>query len=170
MNMIEAVKSVLTQYVGFSGRARRSEYWYWILATILVGIVVAIIELALGLSSEGSGPISGLLNLAVFLPGLAVSFRRLHDTGRSGWWIGGFYLAALAFIIIFVGIALSASNGTVEPNTTALASMGVIGIGFVIAVLVYAIVLLIFFCQDSDKGQNKYGPNPKNEGNYDVFE
>ena len=83
MNMIDAVKSVLTQYVGFSGRARRSEYWYWILATFLLGVVVGIFELAIGLSSDGSGPIAQILRLALFLPGLAVGFRRLHDTGRS---------------------------------------------------------------------------------------
>lgn len=87
MNMIEAVKSVLSQYVGFKGRARRSEYWYWFLATILVAIAISILEYALGIGSDGSGPLSSIFSLLIFLPGLAVSFRRLHDTGRSGWWI-----------------------------------------------------------------------------------
>ena len=168
MNMIEAVKSVLTQYFGFSGRARRSEYWFWILATILVGIVVAIVEALLGLSYEGSGPISGILNLLIFIPGLAVSFRRLHDTGRSGWWIGGFYLGIIAFGII-IGFMAVGMVGVSDGDSNALAGLGVIGIIAVLAILISAIALFIFFCQDSVAGPNKYGPNPKNLGNYDVF-
>ena len=83
MNMIEAVQSCLKKYVGFSGRARRSEYWYWVLATIIIAVILAIVEGVLGLSNAGDGPLSNIFNLAIFLPGLAVSFRRLHDTGRS---------------------------------------------------------------------------------------
>jgi len=169
MNMIDAVKSVLTQYVGFSGRARRSEYWYWILATFLLGVVVGIFELAIGLSSDGSGPVAQILRLALFLPGLAVGFRRLHDTGRSGWWIGGFYLALFVFIVLSVSMAFGAV-ATGGEDTTAIASLGVLVIIGLLAIVIYAIALIIFFCQDSEKGPNKYGPNPKNEGNYDVFE
>ncbi len=168
MNMIDAVKSVLTQYVGFSGRARRSEYWYWVLATILAGIVVGVIELLLGMGSDTSGPLSSILNLAIFLPGLAVAFRRLHDTGRSGWWIGGFYIGVIIFAVILaasVGASLSAGG-----VTSFAASMGVLTIIFGLAAIIYLIALLVFLCTDSQVGPNKYGPNPKNEGNYDVFE
>ena len=168
MNMVDAVKSVLTQYIGFSGRARRSEYWYWVLATILAGVVVGIIEVILGVGSESSGPLSSLLNLAIFLPGMAVGFRRLHDTGRSGWWIGGFYIGLFVFAII-IGALLGASIST-EVGTGLTESIGVIAIIFGIGALIYMIVLLVFFCSDSDVGPNKYGPNPKNEGNYDIFE
>lgn len=168
MNMIDAVKSVLTQYVGFSGRARRSEYWYWILATLLLGIVIGIIEGALGLGTDTSGPISSLINLALFLPGLAVAFRRLHDTGRSGWWIGGFYLGLIFFVIVLLVIGLSASEAS--ENTSLTAGLGLFAIVGGLLALIYGIFLLVFFCQDSDKGPNKYGPNPKNEGNYEIFE
>ena len=168
MNMVDAVKSVLTQYIGFSGRARRSEYWYWVLATILAGVVVGIIELILGVGSESSGPLSSLLNLAIFLPGMAVGFRRLHDTGRSGWWIGGFYIGLFVFAII-IGALFGASISR-EVGTGLAESIGVIAIMFGIGALIYMIVLLVFFCSDSDVGPNKYGPNPKNEGNYDIFE
>ena len=168
MNMVDAVKSVLTQYVGFSGRARRSEYWYWVLATILAGIVVGIVEIMLGVGSGSSGPLSSFLNLAVFLPGLAVAFRRLHDTGRSGWWIGGFYIGLLVFAII-IGVLFGASLSS-EAGTAGAASMGVVAIIFGVGALIYMIALLVFFCGDSDVGPNKYGPNPKNEGNYDIFE
>lgn len=168
MNMVDAVKSVLTQYIDFSGRARRSEYWYWVLATILAGVVVGIIELILGVGSESSGPLSSLLNLAIFLPGMAVGFRRLHDTGRSGWWIGGFYIGLFVFAII-IGALFGASISR-EVGTGLAESIGVIAIIFGIGALIYMIVLLVFFCSDSDVGPNKYGPNPKNEGNYDIFE
>lgn len=169
MNMVEAVKSVLSQYVGFSGRARRSEYWYWTLATVLAAILVAIIEGLLGIGTDGSGPISTLLSLAIFLPGLAVTFRRLHDTGRSGWWIGGFYLGifVLAFTLVFMAAGMMAVG---SENTNAAAGLGVIGIILGLAIVIYAIAILFFLCQDSDKGPNKFGLNPKNEGNYDVFE
>lgn len=168
MNMIEAVKSVLTQYVGFSGRARRSEYWFWILATIIVGIIVAIIEAVMGIGTDASGPISNILNLAIFLPGLAVTFRRLHDTGRSGWWIGGFYLAIIVFGLI-IGLSFAGLYGAGGDSSfgAGIGTMAIIG---VLGVLIYSIVIIVFMCQDSQAGPNEYGPNPKNEGNYDVFE
>lgn len=166
--MIEAVKSVLSQYVGFGGRARRSEYWYWTLATILVSIVISIIEGLLGLSMDGSGPISGLFSLAILLPGLAVTFRRLHDTGRSGWWIGGFYLGLIGFVIM-VGVVFASTFST-GGESAAATGIGVFAIIAGLFAVIYAIALLVFLCQDSQVGPNKYGPNPKHEGNYDVFE
>ena len=107
MNMIEAVKSVLSQYVGFRGRARRSEFWYWYLATLIASFIIAILEMLMGLGSDGSGPLSSILTLALFLPTLSVAFRRLHDTGRSGWWIGGFYIAIFAGVAVFLSLAFS---------------------------------------------------------------
>jgi uncharacterized membrane protein YhaH (DUF805 family) len=82
MSFVDAVRSVLTQYVGFTGRARRSEYWYFALFGILVSIVLSFLQLATNTSW-----ITTIVGLALFLPSLAVSVRRLHDTGRSGWWI-----------------------------------------------------------------------------------
>lgn len=169
MNMIDAVKSALRQYVGFSGRARRSEYWYWILATLIAGIILAIIEGVMGLGTDGSGPLSTLFNLAIFLPGLAVTFRRLHDTGRSGWWIGAFYLGLILLVVLLVLVAGTALTGRGFDGAPAAIS-AVVGIILGIAFLVWAIALLVFLCGDSQVGPNKYGPNPKNEGNYDVFE
>lgn len=70
------------KYVDFSGRARRKEFWMFALFNILAAFVAGFLD---GLLGSGGG-ISGLYSLAVFLPGLAVFVRRLHDTGRSGWW------------------------------------------------------------------------------------
>src|SRR5262249_10252423 len=75
--------SVLGKYATFEGRARRREYWYWYLATILVAVVIGIIW---AVSSDIGVWIMVLFWLAILLPSIAVSVRRLHDTDRSGWW------------------------------------------------------------------------------------
>jgi uncharacterized membrane protein YhaH (DUF805 family) len=84
MGFGDAINSVLRKnYANFSSRARRSEYWYWILFTVLVNIVVRIVSAA----SSGLGLILSLVVFFGFLvPQIAVATRRLHDTGRSGWW------------------------------------------------------------------------------------
>lgn len=93
MTMGEAVRSVFSKYATFTGRAVRSEYWWWVLFVILISIVVGLIDqilvsLLLGYPIfQGPEILSGLLSLALLLPGLAVSVRRLHDIGRSGWWL-----------------------------------------------------------------------------------
>lgn len=89
MNLPNAVASVLRNYVNFSGRASRSEYWYWTLAYMLLMMPLAVIDQHLNRGTE-MGKMSlvvGLLSLALFLPNLAVTIRRLHDTDHSGWWI-----------------------------------------------------------------------------------
>jgi uncharacterized membrane protein YhaH (DUF805 family) len=81
MSFVEAIRSGIQNYANFNGRAIRSEYWYWTLFAILV-------SLPLNLMGQGSvmvGGLSFIVGLALFLPGLAVSVRRLHDVGKSGW-------------------------------------------------------------------------------------
>lgn len=73
---------VLKKYAVFSGRARRREYWMFFLVNFIVGLVLAVIGRVLDLEI-----LQYLYSLAVLLPGLGVSVRRLHDTGRSGWWL-----------------------------------------------------------------------------------
>jgi len=96
MNFTDSITTCFRKYVDFHGRARRSEFWYWVLFVFLVGIVASVLDSALGLGgrtdiSDGlflrSGILSGLASLALFLPGLAVAVRRLHDVGQSGWWV-----------------------------------------------------------------------------------
>ncbi len=96
----------LKNYVGFTGRARRKEYWMYTLFTIIFLIAAAVLDNVLGLAHPmvGYGPIYGVYSLATLLPGLAVSVRRLHDVGKSGWFfliilipiIGGIWLLVLA--------------------------------------------------------------------------
>lgn len=81
--------SVLKKYAVLTGRAQRAEYWYFFLINLLVGIVLVIVDSITGTfhDTSGLGLLSGLYYLAVLIPGVAVSVRRLHDTGRSGWWL-----------------------------------------------------------------------------------
>ncbi|MDA9003114.1 DUF805 domain-containing protein [Flavobacteriaceae bacterium] len=80
---------VLKQYADFSGRARRKEYWMFVLFNMIFAIVAAILDNVLGIAMEGTGygPLYGIYALAVLIPGLAVAVRRLHDVGKSGWMI-----------------------------------------------------------------------------------
>jgi len=80
---------VLKNYATFDGRARRKEYWMFVLFNIIFGIAAGVLDNILGIAVEeiGYGPIYGLYMLAVLIPGLAVSVRRLHDVGKSGWFM-----------------------------------------------------------------------------------
>src|SRR5687768_5564545 len=73
---------VLQNYATFSGRARRSEYWYFVLFNIIVSIILSVIG-----TTMKTTILSNIYALAVFLPGLAVGVRRMHDVGKSGWYL-----------------------------------------------------------------------------------
>jgi uncharacterized membrane protein YhaH (DUF805 family) len=97
VSFADAVRSVLTNYVTFSGRARRSEYWWYALFAFVVGLVASMIDQAIG-----AQVVSLVAALALFLPGLGVSIRRLHDTGRSGWWLLIGLVPIVGFIVLIV--------------------------------------------------------------------
>jgi len=98
---------VLKKYAVFSGRARRKEYWYFVLFSIIVSIVLASIDAVIG----SVGLLSGLYCLAVLIPSVAVFVRRLHDTDRSGWWIFIGLIPLVGFIVLLVFMALDSSPG-----------------------------------------------------------
>lgn len=99
MELKEWYVKVLKQYTDFSGRARRREYWMFVLANFIVALVLGLIDTLIGWGQI----LSGLYSLAVLIPSLAVCVRRLHDIGKSGWWllicliplIGGIWLLVL---------------------------------------------------------------------------
>ena len=109
---IKAIKN----YAGFSGRSSRAEYGYFMLGYFLIVVILATIENR----TTQTNLLTGVVWLALLIPSLAVSVRRLHDTGRSGWWL----------LISLVP-------------------------------LVRGIVLIAFTLQNSQPGNNRYGPNPK---------
>ena len=102
MNMKEAVISVLTNWNNFSGRACRSEFWYFVLATALLGIIITIFEIATGMvdfESAGMGILSIIFNLLILVPSISVTSRRLQDRGISGWWQLSYFTIIGIFII-----------------------------------------------------------------------
>lgn len=88
MNFLTAVKTCLTRYATFSGRATRPEFWYWILFVCVAGAVVNAVDFMIFGEEMLTAPatFSMAFSLGTALPGLAVGARRLHDIGRSGWW------------------------------------------------------------------------------------
>ena len=148
LSFTQAVKQAAGKVVQFTGRSRRSEYWWTMLLVFGISAIAA-----------GSMPVACLLlNLAV----IPLTFRRLHDTGRSGWWWGAQVIAQWVLLI-----AVAVDTGQLllghDPKGLLL-GLGVGMIKYMVllgALAVYQIVLLVLLCQDSQPGENKYGPNPK---------
>lgn len=97
MSFTEAVKSGFDNYVNFNGRASRPAYWWWFLFAILVSVAANIVGAIIGTSV-----IVFLAALAIFLPGLSVAVRRLHDTNRTGWWLLLLIIPIIGFIVLLI--------------------------------------------------------------------
>jgi len=118
---VEWYLGVWKKYATFDGRARRKEYWMFILFNVIATWVLSFLDAMLGLSGDmGYGPLYGLYALAVLLPSLAVGVRRMHDTDHSGWWI----------IVPFVNFVFAVTEGTRGSNRFGAdpkASVGYVG-------------------------------------------
>ena len=124
MSFGDAITNCLSNnYVGFSGRASRSEYWFWVLFTMIVSFVTGIMDGFIFGSEFGTGLISTITSVVFFLPGLAVWVRRLHDVGKSGWWILSSILILPVLLLLYWLIIEGDSNpneyGEVPTNTIA---------------------------------------------------
>ena len=115
MGFTEAVTTCFSKYVTFSGRASRSELWWYVLAILLGSVIFGIIDAAILGSTIGGGTgILGLLwSLGTLLPSISVAVRRLHDTDRSGWWYWILLVPLIGAILLIVWFA---SKGTAGPN------------------------------------------------------
>jgi uncharacterized membrane protein YhaH (DUF805 family) len=120
--LMQWLKQVIAKYATFRGRARRREYWRYILYYVIAFVTLVLVDMLTGTFNIESqlGFLSGLFLLFMLIPSVAVAVRRLHDTERSGWWV------LLAFLP-----------------------------------LIGQLVLLFFFIQEGDEGDNAYGPDPK---------
>lgn len=149
--MIKYYLEALKKYATFSGRARRKEFWYYCLMNYIIALVVSILMFAsMGnslnsiMSGYGEPPVLGIIIaiiyflywLATCIPSLAVGVRRLHDTGKSGW----FLLLPLGGVLL-----------NIIPIIGSLASLGL------------SIWFIVLMCTDSQVGENKYGADPKAE-------
>ncbi|HHX35231.1 MAG TPA: DUF805 domain-containing protein [Gammaproteobacteria bacterium] len=95
---------VLKKYAVFSGRARRKEYWYFVLFNIVISVILSAIDGMMGSynAETGMGLLGSIYILAILLPGIGVSIRRLHDTGRSGWWLLIGFVPLIGAIVLIV--------------------------------------------------------------------
>ena len=105
---------VLKKYAVFDGRARRKEYWMFFLINLVVSVVLIAIDNLIGTFSHqaGVGLLQGLYSLAVLIPSIAVTVRRLHDTGRTGWWILIGLIPFIGGIILLIFMVLDSEPGT----------------------------------------------------------
>lgn len=107
--------TALKKYAVFSGRASRAEFWYFTLFYLIIGVVLAVVDFKLGVFSQemNLGLLSGVYTLAMLVPSIAVTVRRLHDINHSGWWFLLMLIPVLGTVILFCGMIL---DGEAEQN------------------------------------------------------
>lgn len=170
-NFVEAVKACFKKFVDFSGRARRSEFWYF---SLFQFIILVLGLLLIWLCSNVVPVLGAMLAILLFvviiilaIPGWAVTFRRLHDIGKSGWWYGAYVLISV-FINLVLRLMTPSYNsynyfddGAHLAMQQQLQLIGIISVVIGLCQLGYWVVLLVFWCRDSDPEENQYGVSPK---------
>lgn len=169
----------LKNYANFSGRASRAEFWWFFLFMFVVWIVAyfVLIGSLVGAGASQTTPSAGFLGtfgvvglllflfwLAMIIPSIAVQVRRLHDTDRSGWWIGGFYLLYALYFVLMIGsmgsIMASQAAGTPPDPKQVFGGTFVASMILGMVMFVYMIALIVFYCLAGTKGPNRYGEDP----------
>lgn len=156
-----AAQNAFKKIIQFNGRIRRSEYWWGVLTIFLASIVVSLI------------PFVGILGVFVLgLAGVSMQFRRLHDTGRSGWWWAAqACVGTISCTLFFVSFNFSAYLEAIRSQDiqaamnvliSAITSItGILAIVFYLINIALGITILVFLLQDSQPEANKYGESPK---------
>ena len=176
---VEAVVLGFRKYADFGGRATRAEFWWWALFYVIGGIVFGVIDSVVGWSSS---PLETVFTLAILLPTLAVTARRLHDIGKTGWWQLGWYAINLiawlvAGILYFIAAFFTyrtrdasggwsfdtgdvdwANSGEIFAAYPASAIVFLAAIVITVAAIVWAIVWLV---RRGESGENRFGPDPR---------
>ena len=109
MNFQESVKVCFSKYADFNGRAKRSEYWWFVLFILIVSLITSFI----------SPVLSGIFSLATLIPSIAAAARRLHDTNRSGWWQLILLLPFIGLIILIIFLAQDSKGESAVAEITA---------------------------------------------------
>ena len=172
----------LRRYADFSGRSRRMEFWMWVLFQFIIGFAFLVVMMIVGGAAAMSGDptqmmamggivlvlylLLALMGLAFFIPNLAVTVRRLHDTDRSGWWIMLYWGPYL--LILVAGFVAGAGMSAGNPDIGGMAG-GLIGLVAMLGWFVGCIVLLVFMFLEGTRGPNQYGPDPKGADTGQVF-
>ncbi|MCA1653516.1 MAG: DUF805 domain-containing protein [Sphingomicrobium sp.] len=148
MTPIDWAMRPLRKYADFSGRAPRAEFWWFYLFYLIGYIIIGIIDSLIGTRIP-----TLLYVVAMFLPYLGVGVRRLHDTGRSGWWV-------LLPLIPAVIAGILAGPAILSGSLAAAGTAGIFGLLAVAA----GIAVLVFFVLPGTAGANRFGPNPYEGG------
>ncbi|MDQ6867649.1 MAG: DUF805 domain-containing protein [Pseudomonadota bacterium] len=153
MDFQTAIKTCFNKYAVFEGRASRSEYWFFLLGTVLVAFAAGIIDTAIFGSSKKI--LSLIWNLITILPLLAAMVRRLHDTDRSGWLLLYYDIILVLFIGILVGIVALIPYKDASDGAIGIA-IGIGAIGFIVA----SGIVIYFLSLPGTQGPNQYGDDP----------
>jgi uncharacterized membrane protein YhaH (DUF805 family) len=118
---------VLKKYAVFGGRARRKEYWMFVLINLVITVVLILIDILIGTFSPqtGVGLLSGLYSLAVLIPFITVTVRRLHDTGRSGWSMLIGLIPIIGGIVLLIFMVQDSQPGANQYGPNSKASNGI---------------------------------------------
>lgn len=112
MGFQEAVRTCFQKYVVISGRAQRSEYWWWVLFVIIGSILASLLDgMLFGFGEASANILEPIFGLAVFLPSLCVAGRRLHDRDMSAWWLLLMLIPVIGSLILLVLYALPGTPG-----------------------------------------------------------
>ena len=170
MSFSEAIKQCLRKYVDFSGRAARAEYWWWVLATVACIVILGILASSLPGISGILSIVESLFVLAVILPTVAVTTRRLHDIGKTGWWqLAWVPMSAIGWIFALLGATLTFGAflfGAIFGFDEGTASVG-LGIGSVLIIIGLVILagtyiwIIAWLARQGDAGPNQHGPAPR---------
>ena len=184
MTFQDAIRQCLRKYADFSGRATRAEYWWWVLATVIASIAFSAIDSSIVSFAGGYddgyafSPLGTIFGLAILLPDLAVTARRLHDIGKTGWWqlvwFVVFIIGLIPFIIGLIALLVAIMDGGWF-SYAAMEEMGYsIGVdfsffvplivgGLITLVVSLAIFLwaLIWLARQGQTGPNRFGLDPR---------
>ncbi len=190
----------LVKYVEFTGRSRRSEFWLWVLFRIIVGMALSTLMSGAMMSNMSTLmgnpnpdmhqfmthyfaslctvlPIYGLVHAALLLPSIAVGVRRLHDIGRTGWWLIMPHVVAIVGVLVFLivfGTQIFALVGHKEQMSSedglrfVLQMFGSMFLFIWLPVITAWIVMLVFYVTEGKRGPNRFGPDPKGEALNDT--
>ena len=113
MDFVQAVQTCLSKYATFSGRAQRSEYWYFALFTFGLSVVASLLDNTIfGFGMNDEQLFSSIVSMVLFIPSVAAAVRRLHDTEKSGWWWWLWLIPIVGWIILLVWLTTKGTSGT----------------------------------------------------------
>jgi len=194
MSNVPLIFQPLVKYVDFQGRARRSEFWLWVLFRIAVGMVMGSVITSVmftGMNFQHPDPTQfmgryftvmpfmQLVNLGLLLPSIAVAVRRLHDINRSGWWyVMPIVVAIVGMVLffIFAGTQIFSAIGTgnnLSDDQSLKLVLSMVGSMFLflfLPVLIAEIVMFVFYVTDGTPTANRFGADPKGRGVIDAPE